>query len=253
MLFLPCRSLLLLVAVGLATSALPAQQSPPQDYSLTVTSMMTVESMFTGTAAQVKVYRVGAREFADIQMAPRPGQTTGAHIKRWFDMQNHKTYTLDAEHKACSWMTFNVTRMPGGYDPLAMPPPPADELAKMRKADLPKESVNGIPARILESEGGDAKTRIWMAEKGDFAVKAQMMMPNGAPMQMFEVKEIHFEKPAEAQVAPPANCPTQATGVWDDNGMSGHGEMSVEVHGSGSTDLKTGKSKGDVTVKQTNH
>jgi hypothetical protein len=66
---------------------------------------------------------------------------------------------------------------------------------------------------------------------------------------LLEVKELSFEKPAAALVAAPANCSAQAQGEWTAEGMHIHFDTSIEAHGSGQVDLKTGKATGDATVK----
>jgi hypothetical protein len=87
------------------------------------------------------------------------------------------------------------------------------------------------------------------AENGNYPIKVVMTFPGAPPMVMIEVKQLRFEKPDAALLAPPANCTAQTQGEWSATGMSGHFEMHVEAQGSGSIDLKTGKATGDATVK----
>jgi hypothetical protein len=139
--------------------------------------------------------------------------------------------------------------MPTLYDPVATPPPSAEDLAKYNSTNLPRETVNGIAAKLTESTSDQIKSRIWVAVNGNYPVKAEMTMPGGQPMLMLEVKELRFEKPAAALFTPPASCPTQAQGEWSATSISAHGEMNVNVHASGSVDLGTGKTTGNATVK----
>jgi hypothetical protein len=208
---------------------------------------MALEAMSTGSAVEAKVSRFGPREFVDVTATTKAGQAV--HAQHWFDLVVHKAYSLDLVKNFCSWMTYTGPDMPTMYDPVATPPPSAEDLAKLSKSALPRENVNGIATRLSESTDNQVKSSIWIAENGNYPVKAVVTFPGGQPMLMLEVKELRFEKPAAALFTPPANCATQAQGEWSATGMSGHFEINVEAQGSGSVGLKTGKATGDATVK----
>jgi hypothetical protein len=235
------------LVVFLLAPLLPAQVTVPQSYTLTVSSGLALEAMSAGSAVDVKVSRFGPREFVDVTATSKAGRAI--HAQHWFDLVAHKAYSLDLVKNSCSWMTYTGPDMPTMYDPVATPPPSAEDLAKLNKSALPRENVNGIAARLSESTANQVKSVIWIAENGNYPVKAVVTFPGGQPMLMLEVKELRFEKPAAALFTPPANCTTQAPGEWSATGMSGHFEINVEAQGSGSVDLKTGKATGDATVK----
>ena len=75
------------------------------------------------------------------------------------------------------------------------------------------------------------------------------LSPGGDPVLIQEVKSLRFEKPDPALLAPPSGCATQAQGEWTANGISAHGESTIEVEGSGHADLKTGNTTGSAKVK----
>jgi len=146
-------------------------------------------------------------------------------------------------------MSYTVLAMPAMYDPPATPAPSADDLAAFNKHFVRAENVNGIAARMAELPGDMGITRVWAALNGNYPLKAEILVPGSAPLLIQEVKSLRFEKPDLALLAPPAGCTTQAQGEWTADGISAHGKSTIEVEGSGHTDLNTGKTTGDATVK----
>jgi len=246
------RHAFIALAAGFGAVALAEQTPQPQTYTMTLTSRLTLESMFSGAPTLLRVYRVGTREIADAMLAPQAGKTQGVHVRRWFNLQEHKVYTLDMISKSCSWMRYTPALMPVNYDPMAMPSFTAADLKRLNQPDTPRESVNGMPARILELTSEAGKSKFWLSEQGNYPLKVQMMGPDGKPMVVVEVKELHFDKTADALLNAPATCTEQASGVWDENGINASAETTIEVKGSGSADLKTGKTQGEATVKSGN-
>jgi hypothetical protein len=235
------------LVVLLLAPLLPAQTTVPQSYTLTDSTAMALESMSTGSAVEAKVSRFGPREFVDVTAAAKAGKAI--HAQHWFDLVAHKAYSLDLVKNSCSWMTYTGPDMPPMYDPVATPQPSAEDLATFNKNVVRRENVNGIAARLSESTSDQGKMSIWATENGNYPVKAVMTFPGAPPMLMQEVKELHFVKPDIALLAPPANCTAHAQGEWTATGMSGHFEINVEAQGSGSADLKTGKTTGGANVK----
>jgi hypothetical protein len=109
--------------------------------------------------------------------------------------------------------------------------------------------VNGIAAKLSEISSDQGKSSIWAAVNGNYPLKAVLTLPGAQPVLMLEVKELHFVKPDIALLTPPANCTVQAQGEWTEVGMSAHSETTIDAHGSGEVDLKTGKATGDAKVK----
>ncbi len=235
------------LAISLLAPLVQAQPSVPQSYTLTASTVMALEAMSTGSAVDVKVSRFGPREFVDVTAPAKAGKAV--HAQHWFDLVSHKAYSLDVVKNTCTWMTYTGPDMPIMYDPVASPPPPAEDLANLKKNTVRRENVNGIAANLTETTSDQGKASIWVAVNGYYPVKAIMTFPGAQPMLMLEVKELHFEKPSVALFTPPTNCTTQAQGEWSATGMSSHFEMNIDVQGSGSVDLGTGKTTGNATVK----
>jgi hypothetical protein len=209
---------------------------------------MALEAMFSNASAEVKVFRFGPREYVDVTVGAPPAPKA-VHARHWFDLVAHKAYTLDTANNTCSWMSYTAPAMPAMYDPLAVPVPSAEELAAFNKKVVRRENVNGIAAGLIENSSDQGKSSIWFAVNGNYPLKVVMSFPGASPVTMLEVKELRFEKPDPALLAPPANCTTQAQGEWTAHGISAHGETTIEVQGSGDADLKTGKATGDATDK----
>ncbi len=244
------RTLLAALAACLLVSLMPAQSTVPQSYTLTVSSAMALEAMTANGAVEAKVSRFGPREFVDVTATAKAGKAI--HAQHWFDLVAHKAYSLDLVKNSCYWMTYTGPDMPTMYDPVATPQPSAEDLATFNKNAVRQENVNGIAAKLTENSSDQGKSRIWIAVNGSYPVKAEMTFPGAPPMLMLEVKELRFEKPDIALLAPPANCTTHAQGEWSATGMSGHFDLNIDAEGSGSVNLKTGKTTGDATVKSSN-
>ena len=245
---IPLRTLLAAIAACLLVSPVPAQTSVPQSYTLTVSSGMALEAMSLNSAVEARVSRFGPREYVEVT-AGVPTEPKAIHVSHWFDLVTHKVYTLDLVHNTCSWMSFTAPDMPTMYDPVASPAPSAEELAAFNKTVLRRENINGIAAKYAESSSDQGKSSMWAAENGNYPLKVVMTFPGAQPILMLEVKELHFVKPDMALLVPPASCTTHAQGEWTADGMSAHGETTIEVEGSGKADLKTGKATGNATVK----
>jgi hypothetical protein len=241
------RGLFLALVISLIAPLVQAQPAVPQSYTLTASTAMALEAMSTGSAVDVKVSRFGPREFVDVTAPPKAGKAV--HAQHWFDLVAHKAYSLDRVKNTCSWMTYTGPDMPTMYDPVATPPPSAADLATFKKNTVRQENVNGIATYFTQSSSDQGKASIWVAVNGYYPVKAIMTFPGAPPMLMLEVKELRFEKPPAVLLMPPANCPTQAQGEWSATSISSHVETNIDVQGSGSVDLGTGKTTGSANVK----
>lgn len=245
------RTVRLLVPALFVLPFLPSTAQTPvpprQEYSVVVSSRATLESMFSGVPSDVKVYRIGSREEVDAEIPAQNGQPE-VRIRRWFDLDSHRVYTIDFVRRSCSWMTYTPAGMAENYDPLAVPQPSPADLAKLSQAPL--EPVNGIPARVLLSKSEMGKTKTWYAVNGNFPLRMEVTGADGKPTVLLEVKYLRFGNVPPAMMNLPPRCDTQAQGVWDENGISAHAETTIDVNASGSADLKTGKTTGSATVQQ---
>jgi hypothetical protein len=241
--------------VGLTLTCIPwvasaqAQSSAPQAYSLTQTTYMTEVSMFSGQVSNLKVYRHGSKEVVELTIAPWPAEPKGIHQRYLFDFQAHKAYIQDFTHNACSWKNYISARAPVTYDPITgMGEAERAQMAAAKQHALGTETINGIPARIMEFESKDGKFRYWFAQKGDFPVKLAIQGQNGKFGTMMEVKQVDFSPPAAALFVPPANCSTQSAGDWSDTKMNAHAEANINVQGSASANAATGETHAHVTA-----
>jgi len=241
------RVLFLALTISLLAPLVQAQPAVPQSYTLTASTAMALEAMSAGSAVDVKVSRFGPREFVDVTAPANAGKAI--HAQHWFDLVAHKAYSFDVVKNSCTWMTYTGPDMPTMYDPVATPPPSAGDLANFKKNTVRQENVNGIATYFTESTSDQGKASIWVAVNGDYPVKAMMAFPGAQPMLMLEVKQLRFEKPSAALLTPPANCTTHAQGEWSATSINSHFETNIDVQGSGSVDLGTGKTTGKATVK----
>ncbi len=217
---------------GLAASPPSAQSAPPQTYSVALTSNMTEASMFTGRESNVEVYRNGSKELVDVVLAPQAGKSQSVHMRYLFDFQAHKAYTLDVVNNACGWMNYVSAEAPVNYDPITGS---AIMLATTTKATpriLGTASINGLATTIEEfSAPGQGKTKIWLAEKGQFIAKLESFGPDGKPMLHMEVKQVSYRKPADSLFAVPPNCTSQTPGEWNSTGVNAHAKASAMEQG----------------------
>lgn len=248
--FLPVLFLVFAAVWGLRVSPLSAQSPAPQTYSLTSVSMLTEASMFTGRAANLKIYRNGSKELVDLTLPPAQTGSQGVHMSYLFDFQAHKAYTLDVNTNACSWMNYVSARAPVNYDPLTGSDAVLAELANQSPQVLGTQVINGISAKVEEvAIPGQGQVKLWIAEKGNFIVKWKGVGLDGKSQTQLEVKQLSFTKPSDALFAPPSNCGTQTQGEWSDTGVNAHAEVPVEAQGSGSANLATNQTQGEASVQ----
>jgi hypothetical protein len=240
--------LVLIFLFAVTIPGLPGQSPQPQTYSVTAVGMGTVESMFTGKESTLKIFRNGPKELIDVSIAPWEANPKGIHTINLFDLPAHKVYMRNVTHGTCSWMRYVSAEMPND-DPIAASASP--DFGKLNPNATGTEIVNGIPARIAEVSGppGQPSARIWIAEKGKFMVKMEMIPPGGKPIKMLEVKQVSFAPPLDSYFVTPANCDTQAQGEMTNTGFSSHAEEHVEAQGTGSVNLKTNETHGEATVQ----
>lgn len=242
-------ALRLLPLALLACSVVSPAQAKPQNYSAVLRSGTAIEAMFSGGIADIQVHRLGPIEMVELTIPPRDGKGEEIHVRHLFDTNAHKVYMNDLARHTCSWMTYTPSDMAPAYDPLSFPPPPAPELSKIERA--PREPVNGIPAWVDTQESPMGKMKTWVAVDGNFPVKIELTRDDGKLVTLLEVKSVRYEKPDAGLLAVPANCATQAQGEWTENGISAHGEATINATASGSVNLETGETKGNADVKST--
>jgi hypothetical protein len=242
--------LLLAFVFGIFLPTLRAQPSPPQTYSLTLVSNLTEVSLFSGREANVKIYRNGSKELVEVALAPGAGRSKAVQMRYLFDFQAHKAYTLDVVTNACSWMKYVSADAPVNYDPITGSAVMLADTAKVKPKVLGTATINGIPTTVEEfAMPGQGKTKIWLAEKGNFIVKLEGLGPDDKPIMNMEVKAVSYGKPLDSLFATPPNCTTQTQGEWSNMGVNAHAETSVEAQGSGSANLATNQTQGEASAQ----
>jgi hypothetical protein len=239
--------------VFMASSVVPylqAQSSTPQTYSVTLVSNLTEVSVFSGRESNVKINRNGLKELVEVTLAPQGGSSKGVHMRYLFDFQAHKAYTLDVVTNSCSWMKYVSADAPVNYDPITGSAVMLAETAKAKPNVLGTETINGVPTKVEELVApGQGKTKIWLAEKGNFIVKLEGVGPDDKPTVNMEIKQLTYGKPLDTLFSVPPNCTTQTQGEWSSTGVNAHAETSVEAQGSGSANLATSQSQGAASLR----
>jgi len=191
------------VAVGSAPIvAVPAQSPPPRTYSFTMLNNMMVPDL------TLRVYRDGARELLDESRPVSAESPKGFHVRILYDFQAHKLYTLDLTEPSspCGVQALTESEVPAMYDIIT-----GTELTKGLADAHPRtvgaESINGVPATILEVPNPNGPPqRAWVAVKGGYIVKIAMVPKNGPSQLLLEVRDLAFAKPDASLLAVPAAC-----------------------------------------------
>jgi len=188
----------LCLALGGSLAALVAQAQsakPPQTYSVTEVNAM------LGPSMTMKIDRDGSRAVVEATVTPQPGAAVSAasHTRTYYDLQNHKNYTLSLSDPAavCSSGDF-----PGDWgDPFEASAGLLKELAPQHPRQTGAETVNGFAARVMETAAGPDHVRLWLDPVTGLVVKAQ-----SGSQTILEIKSLSLAKPAAALFAVPANC-----------------------------------------------
>jgi hypothetical protein len=154
----------------------------------------------------VKVARDGPREAIDQILPVGPGRAKEFHNHILYDFQAHKIYAqiVTDPSAPCSVMTYTSPAVPDELDVLNVSPDMTEFLA--HATPLRKETVNGIPAKVMEMTSGQMKVTAWIADPGGYPVKEIMVGQDGKATTMLEVKQLSFAKPSASVFAPPAGC-----------------------------------------------
>lgn len=184
------------------TPCLWPQTSGPQVYSYIQdpgTSLM--------GPSVVKVARNGPKEAIDQILPVGPGRAKEFHNHILYDFQAHKIYTklVSDPSVPCSVMTYTSPAVPDEFDVITASADSMKDFLDHAKL-LRRETVNGIPAKVMELTADQTKVTAWIADPGGFPVKEVMVPPGGAATTMLEVKQLSFAKPPASAFAPPTGC-----------------------------------------------
>ena len=194
--------LTLFIVFTALTPCLWPQTSVPQFYSY-------IQDPATGIMGPsvVKVARDGPKEAIDQILPVGHGRAKEFHNHILYDFQAHKIYTklVSDPSVPCSVMTYTSPAVPDEFDVMTASADSMKDFLAHAKL-LRRETVNGIPAKVMEMSADQMKVTAWIADPGGFPVKEVMVPPGGAATTMLEVKELSFARPPASAFDPPKGC-----------------------------------------------
>lgn len=190
------------IALTVLTPCLWPQTSVPQAYSY-------IQDPATGLmgSSVVKVARDGPKEAIDQILPVGPGRAKEFHNHILYDLQAHKIYTklVSDPSVPCSVMTYTSPAVPDEFDVITASADSMKDFLAHAKL-LRRETVNGIPAKVMELTADQMKVTAWIADPGGFPVKEVMVPPGGAATTMLEVKQLSFARPPASAFTLPTGC-----------------------------------------------
>jgi hypothetical protein len=155
----------------------------------------------------VKVARDGPKEAIDQILPVGPGRAKEFHNHILYDLQAHKIYTklVSDPSVPCSVMAYTSPAVPDEFDVITASADSMKDFLAHAKL-LRRETVNGIPAKVMELTADQMKVTAWIADPGGFPIKEVMVPPGGAATTMLEVKQLSFARPPASAFAPPTGC-----------------------------------------------
>jgi hypothetical protein len=175
----------------------------------------------------VRIVRDGPKEAVDQILPVGPGRTKEFHNHILYDFQAHKIYTklMSDPSVPCSVMDYTSPAAPPEFDVITGSADSMKELLQHAR-QVGTETVNGIPAKVMEATFEQGKETVWIAQNGAFPVKVVMRGPDGKSNTLIELKQLSFAKPPASALAPPAGCTTiqgeaTATGAHAEFGGGG--------------------------------
>jgi hypothetical protein len=155
----------------------------------------------------VKVARDGPKEAIDQILPVGPGRTKEFHTHILYDFQAHKIYTnvVSDPSVPCSVMTYTSPAVPDEFDVITAS---ADSVKDFLSHStlLRTETVNGIPAKVMEMSADKMKITAWIADPGGFPVKEVTTGQDGKATTMLEVKKLSFARPPASAFEAPKGC-----------------------------------------------
>ncbi len=199
--------LLAVIAVisGWGLSRAQAQGSAPTVYSIAEDPGFGIMGPLV-----IKLSRDGSKEVVDQFMAPGPGHDKEYHSHMLYDFQAHTVYsTIPSDpNMTCGAQAYTDATAPAEEDVISG----ADALMKEliepgdKTTELGRETLNGMPTRVVSITSSKANAKIWFAQKGGYPVKIDVIEPGGKLTHFLEVKQISFAKPPASAFALPAIC-----------------------------------------------
>ena len=195
------RSQLLSFGLLFVATALYPQSPAPQSYSYTLDPAPNPLGV-----SVVKLARDGPLEAVDQFFAVGPDGSKDFHNHVLYDFQAHKIYTqiLSDPSVPCTVMTYISPAAPPEFD-IMIDSPDLEDL-RAHATLVRRETVNGIPAKVVEMTVGPMKVTAWLADPGGYPVKLVMTAQDGRSTTMLELKQLSFAKPPASAFVPPSVC-----------------------------------------------
>jgi hypothetical protein len=222
----------------LLTACAPALRA--QTASLPTTYTVTETNAMFGSPLIVKIYRSGSKGLVDSRSGPDWPGPKPMHTRGLYDLNTQQSLSWDLADSAIPCGNGNFSGSWG--DPFADSASLLADLNKQNPRQVGTETVHGFTAKILEADGSDGKTRVWVDAKSGLLLKALSIPPSGAPRTIIEVTEVSFTPPPASTFAIPAICaaaaatpppPTEAERIAAETGDSA-GNYVNAIYGPGS-------------------
>jgi hypothetical protein len=195
MLYKPITATLACLVSLVAPWALAQTPKPPPAYSLTeVNAMM-------GPSMTMKIDRDGPLIIVESTIATPAGAAPapGSHTRTYYDLQNHKNYTVDLDNAAAVCSRGDISGDWG--DPFEVYAGLMKELGPQNPKQTGSETVNGFATKVIETAAGPEHAKAWVDTVSGLLVKLQ----TGA-QTVLEVKKLTVAKPPAALFTLPAKC-----------------------------------------------
>lgn len=173
----------------------------PTTYTIYETNAMFGPTMI------VKVYRNGSKALVDSRSGPDWPGPKPMHTRALYDLKKQQSLTWDLNDSSVPCGSSNFSGSWG--DPFEDSAGLLADLNKQNLRQVTTQTFNGIPAKILEADGPDGKTRVWVDTKYGLLLKVQLTPPSRAPRTILEVTNVSYFAPAPL-FAVPANCAAAA-------------------------------------------
>ncbi|MGA3264590.1 MAG: hypothetical protein ABSC47_11160 [Terracidiphilus sp.] len=179
-----------------------------QTTNLPTTYTVTESNAMFGPTMMVKVYRSGSKALVDSRSGPDWTGPKPVHMRALYDLSTQRSLSWDLNDSSvpCGNSTFS-----GSWgDPFEDSAGMLADLNKQNPRLVTTQIFHGIPAKILEADGPDGKTRVWVDDKYGLLLKALMTPASGAPRNIIEVMDVSYSEPPASLFAVPANCAAAA-------------------------------------------
>jgi len=159
---------------------------PPDAYSVTTTNAL------MGPTVAMQIAREGSMAVVEVEQ-----DTT--HVRTYYDLQKHQTFTLDLSQATTGCSTGKFSGDWG--DPFEMAASFKKDLATQSPVALGAETVNGFATKVMEASAGGQKVKVWVDNTYGLIIKGQM-----GGRTVMEITKLSVAKPPASVMALPAAC-----------------------------------------------